>query len=113
MPPEVADSFTADQREHLSDALARQGWGRHKIDVRVSFPLWKKRYYAVLLGGYDKRALTRSERRLNRGMLALLLTTLLCCCVLTGLLLLYILKSALGIDVFPDFSLGLWHSITQ
>lgn len=28
--------------------------------------------------------------------------------VLTGLLLLYLLKSALGIDLVPGFSLGIW-----
>lgn len=39
---------------------------------------------------------------------ATVLAVILLACGLVGLLLLYLLKSALGIDIFPDYSFGVW-----
>ncbi|HBB24465.1 MAG TPA: 3-phosphoshikimate 1-carboxyvinyltransferase, partial [Pseudomonas sp.] len=39
---------------------------------------------------------------------AALATLFLLFSALVGLVILYLLKSALGINLFPDFSLGLW-----
>ncbi|MEP1967164.1 MAG: hypothetical protein ABJI93_10360 [Nonlabens ulvanivorans] len=110
MPENVADSFTSKQLMHLKLALGARKWGSHKIDIRGTFiiPFKSKRFYYVFLMGRNSRELSRNEKKMtNLGV------TLFTSCVLLGfvffvLLILYILKSALGINLFQSYSLGIW-----
>jgi|TARA_R110000851_G_scaffold90253_4_gene197037 hypothetical protein len=45
--------------------------------------------------------------------MAMLVFTVIFASMLLGLLVLYIIKSALGIDLFPDTSLGIWDQFKQ
>ncbi len=107
MPAEVQQSFTEAQLSYLRVALGARQWGKHKFDLRgtVGFGSW--RYYYVLVAGRNKRSEHRSHKA---GLLvkAVLLSMLLLLSTVLGLLLLYLLKSALGIDLFADYSLGIW-----
>ncbi|GFD96419.1 hypothetical protein KUL156_29260 [Alteromonas sp. KUL156] len=111
MPKKVADSFSEEQLAHLNTALAGRQWGNHKVDIRGTFSLLSSRFYFVLLAGRDKRDLSRAESRIGRIMMAAVVFIFLCMSLLLGLMLLYILKSWLGINLFEDFSLGLWDWI--
>jgi hypothetical protein len=111
MPAEVQHSFTEAQLSCLRVALGARQWGKHKVDLRGTLGLGRWRYYYVLVAGRNIRGSQRSEHRSHKaGLLvkAVLVSVLLVISMALGLLLLYLLKSALGIDLFSDFSLGIW-----
>ncbi len=111
MPAEVQQSFTEAQLSYLRVALGARQWGKHKLDLRGTLGLGSWRYYYVLVAGRNIRGSHRSEQRNHQaGLLvkSVLLSVLLVISTGLGLLLLYLLKSALGIDLFADFSLGIW-----
>lgn len=113
MPKNVADSFTDDQLFYLNTALAGRRWGSHKVDVRGTIGLLRSRYYFVLLAGRDKRDLSRTESRIGKLVMAAVVALFLCVSLALGLVLLYILKSWLGINLFEGFSLGLWDWLKE
>lgn len=118
IPREVAASFTDDQLLAVKRAFAAHGEAGHSIDLRLSFPLLLGRWYLVLILGPERRsrARRRSDRQfhplatLGNALAALLLLLLLTGAVL-GLL--YVAKSALGVDLLPNFSLGLWSGLKE
>ena len=109
-PKDVADSFTDEQLTHLLTAIGTREWGSHKIDMRgtIKFPLSKWRYYYVFLFGRNRRDLTRKERQISLFVTTIASITFLTFSTLLGLLILYLMKSALGIDLLPGTSLGIW-----
>lgn len=110
MPEEVSKSFTDEQLTHLLTAVGSRGWGKHKIDFRGTFklPFFHWRYYYVVLAGKNYRELSRQEKRASLFITAMLSSIFIFFCAGLGLLVLYLIKSALGIDLFPGFSLGIW-----
>ncbi|MDC7715697.1 hypothetical protein PQU95_00495 [Vogesella sp. DC21W] len=113
MPQDVADTFTEAQLASLRLALGARSWGRHAVDIRGTVVFWRWRYYYVFLLGRNRRELTRREKQLSLLLQAVFLSVLLLVSTLLGLLVLYLVKSALGIDLFPGFSLGIWSWFKQ
>jgi len=111
MPKKAADTFTDEQLSYLNTALAGRNWGKHKVDLRGTIGLLSSRYYFVFLAGRDKRELSRIESRIGRIAIATSFVLFISVSLLLGLTLLYVLKSWLGIDLFDDYSLGLWDWI--
>jgi hypothetical protein len=107
MPPEVQLSFTETQLSYLRVALGARQWGKHKLDLRGTLGVGNWRYYYVLVAGRNKRSELRSHKT-SLLVKAVVISVLLVLCTAFGLLLLYLLKSALGIDLFSDYSLGIW-----
>jgi hypothetical protein len=105
---DLRESFTDQQLEGLRSAFATRSWGRHQVDWRGTFSLWSNQYYFVLVGGRNKRNLTRAQRNVSLAAKAGAITLFLFFSVLVGLVALYLVKSALGINLLPNFSLGLW-----
>ncbi|AHL75769.1 3-phosphoshikimate 1-carboxyvinyltransferase [Stutzerimonas stutzeri] len=108
LPEELRESFTDQQLAGLRSAFATRSWARHKVDLRGTFRLWSNQYYFVLVGGRNKRNLSRGQRNLSLAAKAGAITLFLFFSVLLGLVVLYLLKSALGINLLPNYSLGLW-----
>ncbi|OCC15609.1 hypothetical protein DBT_0960 [Dissulfuribacter thermophilus] len=109
LPSEERDSFTDRQLLALKAALgARRRWGRHLIDIRGTIGLWRWRYYYVILGGRERRKLSRRQEQMLRSVKLAFLVGFLTFSSLLGLLIIYLVKSALGIDLIPGFSLGIW-----
>jgi hypothetical protein len=110
MPEDVANSFTDEQLTHLLTAVGSRSWGKHKIDLRGTFklPLYRWRFYYVLLAGKNCRELSRQEKQMSIFVTAVVSSLFLMFSAVLGLLVLYLIKSALGIDLFPGFSLGIW-----
>ncbi|KMT64461.1 hypothetical protein [Catenovulum maritimum] len=110
MPNEVAESFTDEQLLHLKIALGARKWSRHKLDLRGTFglPFSSTHYYYVLLCGKNIRELSRAEAQMSRAIKALILLATISLSLMLGLCFLYVIKSALGINIFEDYSLGLW-----
>lgn len=110
MPKHVSDSFNEDQLLYLKIALGARNWGHHKVDIRGTFPIpfVSRRIYYVFLLGKNHRELSRGEKAMSAFTLSLFLSLFLLFCIASGLLILYLLKSALGVDLIPGVSFGVW-----
>lgn len=110
MPDDVAATFNDEQLTHLFTAVGTKNWARHTIDLRgtFKFPFITKRYYYVILFGQNKRSLSRYETELSKFTNVLFVSFGIVIVTLVGFIVLYLIKSALGIDLFSNYSLGLW-----
>ncbi|WP_339773478.1 3-phosphoshikimate 1-carboxyvinyltransferase [uncultured Paraglaciecola sp.] len=108
MPRSVQTSFSEEQLSHLRNAVSSRQWGHHSIDLRGTMTWFKYRYYYVILAGKNHRNMSRSQLRASRFVNALLLAVFFTFSAMVGILLLYLLKSALGVDLFTDYSFGVW-----
>ncbi len=108
MPRRVADSFDDEQLAHLRNAIGAREWGRHRIDLRGTVKLAKWRYYYVILAGRNRRSLSDQQLKLARLLTVSLIAGFTAIAILVGLVVLYLIKSALGINLIDGWSLGLW-----
>lgn len=110
MPKSIQDSFDDEQLMHIRNAVGARNWGNHSIDFRgvITLPMFKWRYYYVFLWGKNRRQLSSNERAISLWVGALFMTGFVTFSVLVLLLILYLIKSAAGIDLFPGYSLGIW-----
>lgn len=108
MPKKVASSFNEEQLSHLRNAIGAREWGKHKLDVRGTVKFFKWRYYYVILAGRNRRSLSEKEVRVARVLTASIVATFITFAVLLGLIVIYLIKSALGINLIDGWSLGLW-----
>jgi len=104
-------TFTGPQLKALDKALRRTPRSKkHGVDVRGIIPLYFARYYFVLLMGKDRRLETyrAEEDRRRRGRRLIWAAFLVVLLILFAMILLgvaYVLKSAFGIDIFPNLHL--------
>jgi len=109
--PGIRASFTPAQRSAIEQALMADQIGKvHAVDIRLTIPLFFARYYLVLLVGRDRRVGTRrSETRRQQGLsvssLLLFFFIAVSPVVVAILVILYALKTALGINLMPDVHL--------
>jgi len=108
MPQDVQDSFTEEQLANIKLAISARTWGSHAIDVRSTIKFFSYRYYYVFVAGRNRRELSSRERKLGLLIQAVALAVFLTFSAVFGILVLYLLKSAAGIDIFPGFSFGVW-----
>lgn len=116
IPQDVAASFDDDQLLAIKKAFAESSSRTHSLDIRLSVPLLFKRFYFVVIAGPERRTKARRVRQQpgNKSIgvtnvvfsLSVLAVTLL---GLAGAA--YVVKSAFGIDLVADTSLGLWTEI--
>jgi hypothetical protein len=108
IPAKHKDSFSDEQLLSLKIALSGRRWGRHAIDLRGAFGFWHWRYYYVIVGGRERRQLSSRERKIALIANATIIFGFFTFSALFGLLILYLMKSALGINLLPGYSLGIW-----
>ena len=108
MPKRIQDSFTEEQLANIKIATGARTWGNHAIDVRSTMKFFRYRYYYVFVAGRNRRELSARERRIGLLMQASILAMFLTFSAILGVLVLYLVKSAAGIDIFPHFSFGVW-----
>ncbi len=110
MDPNIAASFSYKQRKALQKAISTRGWDNHNVDFRptLALPFLPWSFYVVFLAGVNKRSLKPTER--NTAAIAFVIIFLVFLFVLLSIVfvILYIFKSWLGIDIFPNESLGGW-----
>jgi len=114
--PTVRAELTQQQLAEIRRALvAPDTLYQHSLDLRVTVPLYYRRYYFVLFGGRDRRRSTLSLElyRLNRypkWLKRSLYFAATGAVVVTGILgllaVLYLIKSFAGLDLFPNFHLS-------
>jgi uncharacterized protein YacL len=78
------------------------------VDARWTLKWWRWQYYFVFLAGRNRRVLTDREQTIQRLAMATVLAVVLTVGTVLGVLILYLVKSALGIDLIPGFSFGVW-----
>ncbi len=108
LPASARGTFTDEQLQALKIALGGRTWGSHAVDLRWTLKWWRWQYYFVFLAGRNRRTLSAREQQMQRYALAIFLSGFLLFSTLVGILVLYLLKSALGIDLLPGFSFGVW-----
>lgn len=106
---DVAHSLSEEQKREIEKAVKSMGLvARHSIDIRETFPWFGKRFYYVFLCGRDRRKVRRDRTTIGSIIVTVMITFGVIAIGLLALLALYLLKSALGIDIFKGFSLGIW-----
>jgi hypothetical protein len=108
VPANMRSSFSPEQLVALKVALGGRTWGAHALDARWTLKWWRWQYYFVVLAGRNRRVLTDREVRIQRFSMALFLSFFLLFSAAIGILVLYLIKSALGIDLIPGYSFGVW-----
>jgi hypothetical protein len=110
MEKSVADSFTYEQRKALQKSITTQDWRQHNVDFRptLALPFLPWSFYLVFLVGVNRRGLLPAERFIAFTMLLFIVFIIALLLVGCAFVLLYLLKSWLGIDLFPNESLGIW-----
>ena len=107
LPPDISESFSNEQLQALNLALNTPK-RHHAINLRLQLGFWHWKYYCNFIFGRDHRELTRREELTKGWVLAIVFWILIFISTLFYLVVLYLIKSALGIDIFPHFSLGIW-----
>ncbi|MHA1569957.1 MAG: hypothetical protein ACTSXZ_10840 [Alphaproteobacteria bacterium] len=107
IPADAAASFSDAQLDAIKLCFGARGWGRHRVDIRLSLPLIWRRYYLVVLAGAERRAPDRLVRdRLMHPVAtaanAVAVVAFAVALLAPAALALYGLKSALGLDFFAD-----------
>jgi len=59
LPHDVQATLDHEQRLALRRAAGALRWGRHPLDIRLTLPFGRHRYFLVLIGGRDRRRLAR------------------------------------------------------
>ncbi|MGE6461288.1 3-phosphoshikimate 1-carboxyvinyltransferase [Pseudoalteromonas tetraodonis] len=108
MPKNIQTTFTEEQLAHLKIAIGARQWGNHAVDCRGVVKFFKYRYYYVFLAGRNRRELSAKEQKIARFTQAVFLSLAVTFTILFTLLVLYLVKSALGIDIFEGYSFGVW-----
>lgn len=115
LPEETALSLTDTQLKHIKVAIGSGQYRNHKVDLRGTFPVpfYSYRIYFVFLMGRNLRELSRQEMNIALATVLTLCTLFLVLSGLAGLIIVYLIKSAAGINLIDGFSLGLWDWIKQ
>ena len=109
VPDEVLSTFTSRQLEALARAVATAP-SRHVIELRASVPLIGVDFYVTLFAGRERRGRERlahegQSKPLRRLVVYFLLLSLLISTLIGFAVILYAIKSAFGIDLFPGKSI--------
>lgn len=110
MEKSVAETFTYKQRKALQKSITTQDWRSHNVDFRptLALPFMPWSFYIVFLVGVNRRGLLPAERFIAFTMFLLVIFLMGLFVFGCILVLIYLLKSWLGIDLFPNESLGIW-----
>jgi hypothetical protein len=110
MEKSVAESFTYKQRKALQKSMTTQDWRSHTVDFRptLALPFLPWSFYLVFLVGINRRGLLPAERFIAFTMFLLVIFFMGLFVFGCIFVLIYLLKSWLGIDLFPNESLGIW-----
>ena len=71
LEPQVAASFTEDQREALKSLLGARGMANHIVEIRRRLSFGKRRFYFVFLLGDDRRSRNRLVRSRQNSAVSL------------------------------------------
>lgn len=104
--PTAAASFSDGQLDAIKQAFGARTPGAHAVDLRLSLPIGRRRFYLVLLAGRERRgrariAVDRPARPLWTVANAVVLILFALMLAASGAVALYSFKRALGLDLLP------------
>jgi hypothetical protein len=110
MDPRVRETLTPAQLEAVIDALGGARRPSGAIELRGALPLYFARFFFLLYVARDRRTATArldGARRSKASHMGVIMFTILVLSpfILLFLGLLYLLKVAFGVDVFPEYHL--------
>ena len=110
MDKSVADSFSPEQLKALKNAINIREWRTHSVDFRptLALPFVPWSFYVVFLFGVNKRNLSTSEKFMATAVFLFIVLVMGMTIFALAFIILYLIKSWLGIDIFPSNSLGIW-----
>lgn len=112
IPKDVFRTLNVLQLHAIEEAISKNApYQNHPVDMRGTLSLFFARFYFVILIGRDRRSYSRNKemsRRQKASSLswAVMIYSSICIIAPVIFLLLYIIKSWLGIDIFPDHHLS-------
>lgn len=112
--PKIRKSLTSTQLKAIKEAVAANSpFNRHPIDIRGVVPFFFARFYLVVLMGRDRRNQVKRKELLRRRESDILANAVFYLFLISPLFLLlagaiYLTKTELGIDLFPDSHLMDW-----
>ncbi|NTV46372.1 MAG: 3-phosphoshikimate 1-carboxyvinyltransferase [Chlorobiales bacterium] len=116
MSEDMASTFSDEQLYNLKLASKNGGWGTHTVELRGSIGLWRFKYFYVLLARKEKRQLSQAQNSIYSRLELFTAITLLFVGSISFIGIVgftfYVIKSALGIDIIPFWSSGIWHYLT-
>jgi hypothetical protein len=62
LPPALVDALDPEQRAALYAAINPVTWRRFPINIRLTFPLFTRRYFVTMVGGEERRTGERWRR---------------------------------------------------
>jgi hypothetical protein len=113
LPAQSRDSFDDDQLRALKVALSGQPLGDHAVDLRWTWEFWRRHYYFMFLSGSTESTASQRGDALSNFTRYLAITGLFATLLVFFVVALYLLKSALGIDLLPDYSFGVWDWLKE
>lgn len=108
LPADIRSTFTSDQLSALKMVFGAKKWSTHPIDLRDSFRFFRWRFYFVFVAGRDRRTLSERRYKMMKWAELALIGGYVLVSMVLGIFALYLLKSAFGINIFPDHSFGVW-----
>lgn len=117
IPPEVFSTLNIVQIQAIESAISSNApFRKHPVDLRGRLSFFFIRFYFVILVGRDRRNSSRNKEDARRAKakslsLATFLYALICMVAPVMFLTLYLLKTFLGIDIFPDHHLSDFFSL--
>lgn len=66
LPGAVIDTLSTEQKEAIHLAADQSNWSAHPVNIRVSMPFIRRRYYITIVGGEEKRSTERRGHDRNR-----------------------------------------------
>ncbi|MEE8059326.1 MAG: 3-phosphoshikimate 1-carboxyvinyltransferase [Pseudomonadales bacterium] len=111
MPEDVGKEFTEVQLRAIYQALTFNQQRIHPVDFRGAIGIPGFSWYFVFLAGTDHRRTIRNRAIMFRKFEILFVLITLATLAFLGITFSYIVKSMLNINLFSDFSLGLWDWI--
>ena len=108
IPPEVFSTLNIVQIQAIESAISNNApFRKHPLDLRGQLSLYFIRYYFVILIGRDRRSssINKEERRRTKAKsvsVMMFIYALICMLAPILFIALYLIKSFLGIDIFPD-----------
>ncbi|KJG24426.1 hypothetical protein UB37_04965 [Photobacterium iliopiscarium] len=111
MSDDVLLSFTPEQKQEIEKSIIKNTSGSdHCIDLRPVIGFGKWRYYTVFIVGKDRRYQARKRESLSLLVKSLVILFGCIGLFMSAVLTMYLIKSALGIDIFKHFSFGVWDA---
>ncbi|MFV0575465.1 MAG: hypothetical protein ACK5NC_08680 [Vibrio sp.] len=109
VPEGIRESLNEEQIEAIERAIAVNNVrGDHYVDFRPTFGFFRWRYYAVFLLGKDRRKPGTRKSSISIMIKTVIFMVLAFFLFSLAVLSMYLIKSALGIDIFHNFSFGVW-----